>query len=37
VDQLTLPFTDRDLITDRELVEDDHPQLLFASVGASGL
>ncbi|HET9866270.1 MAG TPA: hypothetical protein VFQ06_03165 [Nitrospira sp.] len=35
VDQLTLPFTDRDLITDRELVEDDHPQLLFASVGAS--
>ncbi len=28
VDQLTLPFTDR------ELVEEDHPQLTFALVGA---
>jgi hypothetical protein len=31
VDQLTLPFTDR------ELVEDDQPQLTFASVGADTL
>lgn len=31
VDQLTLPFTDR------ELVEDDQPQLAFASVGADAL
>jgi hypothetical protein len=31
VDQLTLPFTDR------ELVEDDQPQLTFASVGADAL
>lgn len=30
-DQLTLPFTDR------ELVEDDQPQLAFASVGADAL
>ncbi|HET9378500.1 MAG TPA: hypothetical protein VFO40_26260, partial [Chthoniobacterales bacterium] len=31
VDQLTLPFTDR------ELVEDDQPQLAFASAGADTL
>jgi hypothetical protein len=31
VDQLTLPFTDR------ELVEDDQPQLTFATVGADAL
>ena len=31
VDQLTLPFTDQ------ELVEDDQPQLAFASVGAVAL
>jgi hypothetical protein len=31
VEQLTLPFTDR------ELVEDDQPQLAFASVGADAL
>jgi hypothetical protein len=31
VDQLTLPFTDR------ELVEDNQPQLTFASVGADAL
>ena len=31
VDQLTLPFTDR------ELVEDDQPQLAFASVGTEAL
>lgn len=31
VDQLTLPFTDQ------ELVEDDQPQLTFASVGADAL
>ena len=31
VDQLTLPFTDQ------ELVEDDQPQLAFASVGADAL
>ena len=31
VDQLTLPFTDR------ELIEDDQPQLAFASVGADAL
>lgn len=31
VDQLTLPFTDR------EPVEDDQPQLIFASVGADAL
>jgi hypothetical protein len=31
VDQLTLPFTDR------ELVEEDQPQLTFASVGAEAL
>lgn len=36
VDQLTLPFTDREL-TDREVVEDDQPQLTFASVGADAL
>jgi hypothetical protein len=34
VDQLTLPFTDRELIPDRELIEDNQPQLTFASVGA---
>ena len=31
VDQLTLPFGDR------ELIEDDQPQLVFASVGANSL
>lgn len=31
VDQLTLPFTDR------ELVEDEQPQLAFASIGADAL
>lgn len=34
VDQLTLPFTDQELVTDRELIEDNQPQLTFASVGA---
>lgn len=34
VDQLTLPFMDQDLVTDRELIEDNQPQLTFASVGA---
>ncbi|HEU4504130.1 MAG TPA: hypothetical protein VFR79_04820 [Nitrospira sp.] len=32
VDQLTLPFTDQELVTDRELIEDDQPQSTFASV-----
>jgi len=32
VDQLTLPFTDRELVED-----DDQPQLAFASVGADAL
>ena len=32
VDQITLPFTE--LVTDRELIEDNQPQLTFASVGA---
>ena len=32
VDQLTLPFTDQELVTDRELLEDDQPQSPFASV-----
>jgi len=34
VDQLTLPFTDQELVTDQELIEDNQPQLTFASVGA---
>ena len=34
VDQLTLPFTEQELVTDRELIEDNQPQLTFASVGA---
>jgi hypothetical protein len=34
VDQLTLPFTDQELVTNRELIEDNQPQLTFASVGA---
>ena len=34
VDQLTLPFMDQDLVTDGELIEDNQPQLTFASVGA---
>lgn len=34
VDQLTLPFTEQELVTDRELIKDNQPQLTFASVGA---
>ena len=33
-DQLTLPFTEQELVTDRELIKDNQPQLTFASVGA---
>jgi len=34
VDQLTLPFTEQEVVTDRELIKDNQPQLTFASVGA---
>ena len=34
VDQLTLPFTEQELVTDRELIKYNQPQLTFASVGA---